>query len=94
METGASAASMVEHTKSADHTTGCDELDDETVQSTSTVTSLNEFEVNELSTASDKNDSINEGTPTEFHNFKLHVKMDPQETFQDKLSIWHKDCSL
>jgi hypothetical protein len=67
---GASAASTVEHTKSADRATGCDELVDETVQSTVAVTSLNKGAVTELSTASDENDSINKGTSTEFHDLE------------------------
>jgi hypothetical protein len=74
MEPRASAASTVKHTKSADHATGCDELAEETVQPTATVTSLNEREVTELSTSSDENDSRNEGTSTEFHNLELHMK--------------------
>ena len=84
---GASAASKVEHTKSADQSAGRDELVDETVQPAAAVTSLNECVGTEISTTSDENDSINEGMSTEFHNLELHVKMVAHETFQNKLSV-------
>ena len=75
METRACAASTVERTESADRSAGCDELIDKTVRPTATVTGHNEREATELSTASDENDSINEGIATEFHNLEPHVKM-------------------
>jgi hypothetical protein len=68
MEARASAASTVEHTESTDRSAGCGELADETVRPTAAVTGLNEREATELSTASDENDSINEGIAAEFHN--------------------------
>jgi len=84
MENGASAGSTVKHTESADRSAGCDELADETVQPTTTVTGLNEREATETSAASDENDSISEGIATEFRNLELHVKMVAHETFQNK----------
>jgi hypothetical protein len=70
----ASAASEVEHTGSADHSAGCDELTDETVQPTATVTTCNEHEFTESSMSSDENDSVNEGPSTEFHTLEQTLR--------------------
>jgi hypothetical protein len=59
------SASQVEHTGSADYSAGHDEVVDEIVQHAAPVTSLNDYEVTELSTSSDDNDSINGGKSTE-----------------------------
>jgi hypothetical protein len=94
MEARASGARTVEHGESADHPAGRDELVDEAAQPTTSVTGLNERKATELSTTSDDNDSLNEGIATEFHNLEPHVKMVAHETFQNNLSLWHKDYSL
>jgi len=94
LEARASGASTVEHSESADRPAGCDELADETAQPTTSVTGLNERKATELSTASDDSDSVSEGIATEFHNLEPHVKMVAHESFQNNLSIWHKDYSL
>jgi hypothetical protein len=94
MEATASGASTVRHSESADRPAGCDELFGETVRPTASVTGLNGREAAELSTASDNNDSVNEGIATEFHNLEPHVKMVAHETLQNNLLVWHKDYSL
>jgi hypothetical protein len=95
MEATASAASTVAHTESADQSAGRDELVDETVQPTATVTGLNEREATELSTASDDNDRTNEGIGAEFHRLETRVKMvGPHETLQNNLSVRYTSLYL